>query len=61
MKEKSFLASRAIQRRRLGRSRPGEAAIFRFTGEAAIFRFKEYPYFNAPPEAKAVPKVDFRK
>jgi LemA protein len=28
---------------------------------AAIFRFKEYPYFNVPDAAKAVPKVDFRK
>jgi LemA protein len=28
---------------------------------AAIFRFKEYPYFNVPDAAKAVPKVDFKK
>jgi LemA protein len=28
---------------------------------AAIFRFKEYPYFNVPDAAKAVPKVDFTK
>ncbi|MCU0248603.1 MAG: LemA family protein [Vicinamibacterales bacterium] len=28
---------------------------------AAIFRFKEYPYFNVPDAAKAVPNVDFRK
>jgi LemA protein len=28
---------------------------------AAIFRFKEYPYFNVPDSAKAVPKVDFSK
>jgi LemA protein len=26
---------------------------------AKMFGFKEYPYFNAPPEAQAVPKVDF--
>jgi LemA protein len=28
---------------------------------ASIFRFKEYPYFNVPDAAKAVPKVDFMK
>ncbi len=28
---------------------------------ARMFGFKEYPYFQAPPEAKAVPKVDFSK
>jgi LemA protein len=28
---------------------------------AAIFGFKEYPYFEAPASAKAVPKVDFGK
>ncbi len=27
----------------------------------AIFRFQDYPLFEAPPEAKAVPKVDFSK
>ena len=26
---------------------------------AGIFGFKEYPLFNAPPEAEKVPKVDF--
>ena len=26
---------------------------------AGIFRFKEYPLFNAPPEAERVPRVDF--
>jgi LemA protein len=26
---------------------------------ASIFRFKEYPLFNAPPEAERVPKVNF--
>ncbi len=26
---------------------------------AAIFRFKEYPFFEAPPEARQVPRVDF--
>ena len=26
---------------------------------AGVFGFKEYPLFNAPPEAKNVPKVDF--
>jgi len=28
---------------------------------ARMFGFKEYPYFQAPPEAKQVPKVDFSK
>ena len=26
---------------------------------AALFRFKEYPFFEAPPEARQVPKVTF--
>ena len=26
---------------------------------AGIFSFREYPVFNAPPEAKRVPRVDF--
>jgi LemA protein len=28
---------------------------------AAVFGFKEYPYFDAPASAEAVPKVDFGK
>jgi LemA protein len=28
---------------------------------AKIFGFKEYPYFEAPPEAQKAPKVDFRR
>src|SRR5262245_30216553 len=28
---------------------------------AAVFGFKEYPLFEAPPEAKQVPKVNFNK
>ena len=28
---------------------------------AKMFGFKEYPYFQAPADAKAVPKVDFTK
>jgi LemA protein len=28
---------------------------------ATVFRFKEYPYFQAPAEAKQVPKVNFGK
>jgi LemA protein len=28
---------------------------------AKMFGFKEYPYFQAPADAKAVPKVDFKK
>ena len=35
----------------------------RFPGNvtAKVFGFKEYPLFEAPPEATQVPKVDFRK
>src|SRR5574338_920081 len=28
---------------------------------AKMFGFKEYPYFQAPPEAKQLPKVDFTR
>jgi LemA protein len=28
---------------------------------AGIFGFKEYPLFDAPPEAERVPKVDFSR
>jgi LemA protein len=28
---------------------------------AKVFGFKEYPYFEAPPAAQGVPKVDFKK
>ena len=28
---------------------------------ASIFKFKEYPYFEAPAEAKKVPTVNFGK
>jgi LemA protein len=28
---------------------------------AKVFGFKEYPYFQAPPDAKPVPRVDFTK
>jgi LemA protein len=28
---------------------------------AGIFGFKEYPYFEAPADSKAAPKVDFGK
>jgi LemA protein len=28
---------------------------------ASLFSFKEHPFFQAPPEAKQVPKVDFAK
>jgi LemA protein len=35
----------------------------RFPGNvtAKMFGFKEYPYFEAPPSAQGVPKVDFKK
>jgi LemA protein len=28
---------------------------------ASLFGFKEHPYFEAPPDAKAVPRVNFGK
>jgi len=28
---------------------------------ASVFRFKEYPLFQAPPEATQVPKVQFNR
>ena len=28
---------------------------------ARLFGFKEYPYFEAPPESKTAPRVDFKK
>jgi len=28
---------------------------------AKVFGFKEHPYFQAPPDAKTVPKVNFGK
>jgi LemA protein len=28
---------------------------------AKLFGFKEYPYYDAPPSADAVPKVDFKR
>ncbi|HYT74636.1 MAG TPA: LemA family protein [Vicinamibacterales bacterium] len=40
-----------------------DTARRRFPGNitAKMFGFKEYPYFEAPPAAQAVPKVDFKK
>ena len=39
------------------------AATRRFPGNvtAKVFGFKQYPYFEAPPSAQALPKVDFKK
>jgi LemA protein len=39
------------------------AATRRFPGNvtAKMFGFKQYPYFDVPPSATAVPKVDFKK
>jgi LemA protein len=39
------------------------SATRRFPGNvtAKMFGFKQYPYFEAPPSATAVPKVDFKK
>jgi LemA protein len=40
-----------------------DAARRQFPGNltAKMFGFKEYPFFQAPPEAKQVPKVNFNK
>jgi len=40
-----------------------DAARRRFPANltAKVFGFKEYPYFQAPPEAKQVPRVNFGK
>ena len=38
---------------------PYGTLIINITG--SMFGFKEYPFFQAPPEAKQVPKVDFGK
>jgi LemA protein len=40
-----------------------DAARRQFPGNltAKMFGFKEYPYFQAPPEAKQLPKVNFAK
>jgi LemA protein len=40
-----------------------ETSRRRFPGNltANLFHFKEYPFFQAPPEAKQVPKVNFNK
>jgi LemA protein len=39
------------------------AATRRFPGNltAKVFGFQQYPYFEAPPSATALPKVDFNK
>ena len=39
------------------------AATRRFPGNvtAKMFGFKQYPYFEAPASAQALPKVDFKK
>jgi LemA protein len=39
------------------------AATKRFPGNvtAKMFGFKQYPYFEVPPSATALPKVDFKK
>ena len=49
--------------KRKGSASQGDAATRRFPGNvtAKMFGFKQYPYFEAPPSATAVPKVDFGK
>ena len=54
----------AVERMRYNqRVQDYDAARRRFPGNvtAKMFGFKEYPFFQAPPEAKQVPKVDFKK
>ena len=47
----------ALQRADPGIQHP--APRFPSNVTAKVFGFKEYPYFNAPPEAQAAPKVNF--
>jgi LemA protein len=52
----------AVERKRYNdRVREYDTARRQFPGNltAKMFGFKEYPYFEVPAEAKAVPKVDF--
>jgi LemA protein len=52
----------AVERKRYNdRVREYDTARRQFPGNltAKMFGFKEYPYFEAPAEVKAVPKVDF--
>jgi LemA protein len=54
----------AVERMRYNeRIQEYNAATRRFPGNvtAKLFGFKQYPYFEAPPAAQAVPKVDFKK
>jgi LemA protein len=54
----------AVERMRYNeRVQEYDAARRRFPGNitAKMFSFKEYPFFQAPPEAKQVPKVNFNK
>jgi LemA protein len=54
----------AVERMRYNeRVQDYDAARRRFPGNitAKMFSFKEYPFFQAPPEAKQVPKVNFNK
>ena len=48
----------ALQRARFRNTTP-RAGSSRRTSPPRIFGFKEYPFFEAPPEAKQVPKVTF--
>jgi LemA protein len=53
----------AVERMRYNdRVREYDTARRQFPGNvtAKMFGFKEYPYFNAPADAKAVPKVSFK-
>jgi LemA protein len=54
----------AIERMRYNEKvREYDTARRQFPGNltAKVFGFKEYPFFQAPPEAKQVPKVTFTK
>jgi len=54
----------AVARRRYNEQiQEYNAATRRFPGNvtAKMFGFKQYPYFEVPPSATALPKVDFKK
>ena len=55
------LASRADALQRVGAGLQHAAPQFPSNVTAKVFGFKEYPYWEVPPEARQAPKVDFGK
>ena len=52
----------AVARRRYNERRAiNAAAALPSNVTAKVFGFKEYTYFEAPPDAQKLPKVDFSK